>query len=120
MSNLILPYYVPPVRSNIMGKWLDRNRCFDIMRGNYFFNHLGHNIVVIGCANYEESIANEKMKIWYDFYTTKRVLPMMRLRTPDMPVITRLNWTHNFSGPREKIYNLNYPTYLEYFDNENV
>lgn len=96
--------------------WLDVNRRFDIHYGGYLFNHLSHNIVVIGChLSKNEEAADEKMKWWSEVYINHKSgnasLESAKTITSSMPVISLQNWTQHLS--REDKF---YPAYLRYFD----
>lgn len=114
-------FYIAPKRSKNLAQGIAKYRNKDILYGHFFFNHLSHNTVVIGCSNFSDTVSYEKMVEWHNYYENKmhsgHYLDSSRQVTADMPIITSTNWKDFIGNPRRK-YNYNYPAYLSFFDKE--
>ena len=112
----VLPFYTPPehVRKDVLNKWLDTTRQWDILYGKFLHNHIAHNWIVLAAVVSEDKV-EEKMKWWHETYIAHDIagytLEPARQITSTMPTITSSNWEQFITYSP-----VNYPSYLNYFD----
>ena len=56
-------YYVRPVLSRPLHKWLSSSRQWDIVYGGFLHNHITHNWVVMGAIGLDDNEAESKMRV---------------------------------------------------------